>query len=42
MTTLFGGFASGFYSAYEEIRPLEPDWRGRLPIYNLYHVLNHH
>ena len=41
MTTLFGGFPQAFYSAYEEVRPLDAGWRERLPIYNLYHVLNH-
>lgn len=41
MTALFGGFAETFYAAYEEIRPLEAGWRGRLPLYNLYHLLNH-
>ncbi|MCW5876640.1 MAG: fructosamine kinase family protein [Anaerolineales bacterium] len=41
MTALFGGFAPEFYAAYEEATPLQPDWRERLPIYNLYHLLNH-
>ncbi|MCL5428894.1 MAG: fructosamine kinase family protein [Chloroflexi bacterium] len=41
MTALFGGFQSAFYTAYTETRPLEPGWRDRLPIYNLYHLLNH-
>jgi fructosamine-3-kinase len=41
MTTLFGSFPTSFYRAYEECRPLEPDWRSRLPLYNLYHLLNH-
>ncbi|MFQ5943862.1 MAG: fructosamine kinase family protein [Anaerolineales bacterium] len=41
MTNLFGGFPEAFYSSYEEARPLEAGWRGRLPIYNLYHLLNH-
>jgi len=41
MTTLFGGFPEAFYKSYEEARPLEAGWRGRLPIYNLYHLLNH-
>ncbi len=41
MTNLFGGFPEGFYKAYEEIRPLDDGWRDRLPIYNLYHLLNH-
>ena len=41
MTDLFGGFPDRFYAAYLEARPLEPGWRERLPIYNLYHLLNH-
>jgi fructosamine-3-kinase len=41
MTSLFGGFPSEFYDSYVEINPLEPGWRARLPLYNLYHVLNH-
>ncbi len=41
MTTLFGEFDSQFYRAYEEHRSLEQGWRERLPLYNLYHLLNH-
>lgn len=41
MTSLFGGFNPDFYHAYQEIRPLEPGFRQRFPIYNLYHLLNH-
>ena len=41
MTQLFGGFPETFYRAYEEVRPLAPGWRERLPLYNLYHLLNH-
>ena len=41
MTALFGGFTDVFYKSYEEVRPLEAGWRERLPIYNLYHLLNH-
>lgn len=41
MTALFGGFADRFYAAYEEVRPLAAGWRARLPLYNLYHLLNH-
>uniref|UniRef100_UPI003216D441 fructosamine kinase family protein n=1 Tax=uncultured Draconibacterium sp. TaxID=1573823 RepID=UPI003216D441 len=39
--TMFGGFSSRFYSAYNDINPLEKDWRNRNPLYQLYHVLNH-
>lgn len=41
MTTLFGSFPTQFYQAYEEVRPLEPGYQERFPIYNLYHLLNH-
>lgn len=41
MTSLFGGFESGFYEAYQHHYPLEPGWRERLDIYNLYPRLNH-
>ncbi len=41
MTTLFGSFPGTFYRAYEEIRPLEPGYQSRFPVYNLYHLLNH-
>ena len=41
MTRLFGGFPDAFYQAYQQVRPLEGGWRDRLPIYNLYHLLNH-
>lgn len=41
MTRLFGGFDEAFYDAYRELRPLEPGWEQRVPLYNLYHLLNH-
>jgi fructosamine-3-kinase len=41
MTRLFGGFDSAFFAAYDEALPLEPGHAERLPIYQLYHVLNH-
>lgn len=41
MTELFGGFAPGFYDAYREVNPLEPGYRERRDLYNLYHLLNH-
>ncbi len=41
MTTLFGSFPDAFYQAYQEVRPLEPGFRQRFPIYNLYHLMNH-
>lgn len=41
MTELFGGFPERFYQAYAEAHLLAPGWRERLPVYNLYHLLNH-
>ncbi len=41
MTELFGGFDADFYAGYLEVRPLAEGWRERLPVYNLYHLLNH-
>ena len=41
MTRLFGGFSSEFYVAYDEASPLAPGHEDRLPIYQLYHLLNH-
>jgi fructosamine-3-kinase len=42
ITTLFGGFSSAFWAAYEEAWPLPPGWRQRNPLYQCYHLLNHH
>ena len=41
MTELFGGFPDSFYGAYADASRLMPGWHERLPIYNLYHLLNH-
>ena len=41
MTRLFGGFPEDFYSAYQEVWPLDPGFRVREGLYKLYHVLNH-
>ena len=41
MTRLFGGFSASFYRAYEETWPLPLGHERRLPLYQLYHVLNH-
>lgn len=41
MTRLFGGFPAEFYAAYEAAWPLAPGCEQRIPLYNLYHVLNH-
>lgn len=41
MTQLFGGFTADFYDSYAEEMTLDPQWRERTPLYNLYHLLNH-
>ncbi|MBP5753012.1 MAG: fructosamine kinase family protein [Treponema sp.] len=41
MTELFGGFPERFYAAYNEANPLEPEYKTRRDIYNLYQLLNH-
>lgn len=41
MMTLFGGFGPRVFDAYDEAFPLDPGWRDRNPLYQLYHVLNH-
>ena len=41
MTRLFGGFRREFYEAYEKAWPLPASAPERVPLYNLYHVLNH-
>ncbi len=41
MTELFGGFSARFYQAYREAWPLDPGYKTRRTLYNLYHVLNH-
>lgn len=40
--TMFGGFSSTFFSAYNEGYPLPINWRNRNALYQLYHVLNHY
>lgn len=41
MTLLFGGFPAEFYAGYEEIYSLEPGWRDRLSLAQLYPILVH-
>lgn len=41
MTDLFGGFTETFYASYELNSQIDKDWRERIPLYNLYHLLNH-
>ena len=40
-TELFGGFGSAFYTAYNEVWPLEKGYSQRRDLYNLYHIINH-
>jgi protein-ribulosamine 3-kinase len=41
MTRLFGGFTAAFHDAYQAEWPLPSGWRRRVPVYQLYHLLNH-
>lgn len=41
LTQLFGGFDQAFYDAYEEVFPLEKDWKKRTDLWNLYILLFH-
>ena len=41
MAQLFGGFPPAFFNGYADGWPLEPGARGRISLYNLYHLLNH-
>lgn len=42
MMQLFGGFSPKVWSAYQEEFPLPEGWKQRIPLYQLYHILNHH
>ena len=42
MMSLFGGFRPRVWEAYQDAWPLEPGWRTRLGLYELYHLLNHY
>jgi protein-ribulosamine 3-kinase len=41
MTMLFGGFDMSYLKSYNEVYPLSPGFKERLPIYNLYPLLVH-
>ena len=41
MTELFGRFPQVFYQAYHEVNPVDPGYRERKDMYQLYHLLNH-
>lgn len=40
-TELFGGFSAAFYRGYAEVYPIDPGYKTRKDLYNLYHLLNH-
>ncbi|MDP3435529.1 MAG: fructosamine kinase family protein, partial [Bacteroidota bacterium] len=42
MMQLFGGFSPAVWKAYQEEYPLPAGWQKRIPLYQLYHILNHH
>ena len=41
MTELFGRFPSDFYNAYSSVNPIDPGYKDRRDLYNLYHLINH-
>ena len=41
MSDLFGGFPDAFFDSWAAAARPEGGWRGRLPLYQLYHLLNH-
>ncbi len=41
MSLLFGGFPQCFYDAYHSTYPLEPGWRKRIPLFQMYYLLVH-
>ncbi|MDQ6950372.1 MAG: fructosamine kinase family protein [Mariprofundales bacterium] len=41
MTRLFGGIPDAFLRAYHDLYPIDSGFERRMPLYNLYHLLNH-
>lgn len=41
MSGLFGGYPTAFYREYREAAGLDPGYKDRRDLYNLYHLLNH-
>jgi fructosamine-3-kinase len=41
MSLLFGGFDKSFYDHYNEVFPLQPGWKHRIPLCQLYPLLVH-
>ena len=42
MMTMFGGFSTTTWKAYQNEYPLAPGWEERVQLYQLYHILNHY
>ena len=42
MSELFGSFGSRFWTAYHATYPIDPGYKKRRELYNLYHILNHY
>jgi protein-ribulosamine 3-kinase len=42
MTELFGGFDDRFYQSYRQVWTVDPGYKTRKVVYNLYHILNHY
>ncbi len=41
MMQLFGGFPAEVFTQYNEDFPLTPEWKGRIPLWQLYYLLVH-
>ena len=41
MMQLFGGFPEATFNTYQEVFPLEPGWKKRVPLWQLYYLLVH-
>ena len=41
MMQLFGGFSEEVFRLYDEIFPLENNWKNRIPLWQLYYLLVH-
>lgn len=41
MTQLFGTLPDRFYDTYQQCLPMPSGWQQRMPVYNIYHLLNH-
>jgi len=41
IVVMFGGFSDEFFRGYHDVWPLDEGFQRRLPLYELYHTLNH-